>query len=89
MFQEDAASVNGLGRAASSAVKVYRVLRDRPIVTLPEACRRTGLSFPTVNQRMDDLVRLGIARKLTGRRRSRTFAYDRYLPILNEGVEGD
>ena len=33
------------------------------------------------------LVGLGIARELTGRRRNRVFAYDRYLAILNEGTE--
>jgi hypothetical protein len=36
---------------------------------------------------MDLLVELGIARELTGRARSRLFAYDRYLAILNEGTE--
>jgi hypothetical protein len=33
------------------------------------------------------LADLGIARELTGRRRNRVFAYDRYLAILNEGTE--
>ena len=36
---------------------------------------------------MDLLVRLGIARELTGKRRNRLFLYDRYLAILNEGTE--
>lgn len=36
---------------------------------------------------MDALVRLGIARELTGQRRNRVFTYDRYLSILNEGTE--
>jgi|GEM_PF-4743498 len=28
-----------------------------------------------------------IARKLTGKKRNRVFAYDRYLAILNQGTE--
>ena len=31
---------------------------------------------------------LGIARELTGKRRNRLFVYERYLGILNEGIEG-
>jgi len=32
-------------------------------------------------------VELGIARELAGKRRDRLFAYDRYVEILNEGME--
>ena len=35
---------------------------------------------------VDALVNLGILRELTGRRRGRVFAYDRYIAILNEGA---
>ncbi len=30
---------------------------------------------------------LGIAREITGKKRNRIFAYDRYLTILSEGTE--
>ena len=33
------------------------------------------------------LVDLDIAREITGRKRNRIYAYDRYLAILNEGTE--
>lgn len=52
-----------------------------------EACRRTGLTFPTVAKGMTALVELGIARELTGHRRNRLFSYQRYLAILSEGTE--
>jgi hypothetical protein len=45
------------------------------------------MSFPSAAKGMDALVRLGIARELTGQRRNRVFAYERYLSILNEGTE--
>jgi hypothetical protein len=47
----------------------------------------TGLSFPAAASAMALLVELGIARELTGKRRNRVFAYDRYLAILDEGTE--
>lgn len=87
LFKDDAARVQPLGRAAGSTLCVFRALCERPIVTLNEVCRRTGLSFPTATKRINGLLDLGIARELTGQRRNRIFVYDHYLAILNEGTE--
>jgi Fic family protein len=87
LFREDADRVQSLGRAAASALRVFNALRERPLVTLNEVHRHTGISFPTATKGMNALVELGIVRELTGQRRNRVFAYDRYLSILNEGIE--
>jgi Fic family protein len=87
LFKEDTVRVQSTGRAASSALRVFNVLTERPVITLNEICRRTGISFPTATRSMNSLVALGIVRELTGGRRNRVFAYDRYLAILNEGTE--
>jgi Fic family protein len=75
------------GRAAGSALRVHAALRERPVITLPEVCRQTGLSFPAATTGMKALLDVGVVRELTGRRRNRLFAYDRYLQILSEGTE--
>jgi hypothetical protein len=54
---------------------------------MPEIRNATGLSFPAVTSAIDCLLDLGIAREFTGHRRNRLFVYDRYLAILNEGME--
>ena len=87
LFGDDRARIEATGRRAGSALRVHEALKARPILSLPAACERTGLSFPAVSSAMDLLVELGVARELTGRRRNRLFAYDRYLAILNEGTE--
>jgi Fic family protein len=87
LFKEDAARVQSTGRAATSALRTFQALCDRPVLTLNELSRRTGVSFPTAAKSMTNLVDLGIARELTGGQRNRVFAYDRYLAILNEGTE--
>ena len=79
--------MQSLGRVAASTLRLFHVLCERPIVTLNEVCRRTNLSFPTATKGINALVKLGIVRELTGQRRNRVFAYDRYLAILNEGTE--
>ena len=86
LFQEDRERITPHGRRAGSALRVHEALKARPIATMQELRRRSGLSFPATSSGMDLLVELGIARELTGRRRNRVFAYDRYLAILNEGT---
>lgn len=87
LFKEDAARVQSTGRAATSALRTFQALCDRPVLTLNELSRRIGVSFPTEAKSMTNLVDLGIVRELTGGQRNRVFAYDRYLAILNEGTE--
>ncbi len=88
LFQEDRERILPRGRRAGSMLRVHEALKARPVTSLQEAVRQTGLSFPTADAAMDELAGLGIARELTGKRRNRVFAYDRYLAILNEGTEG-
>ena len=87
LFQQDARAIERSGRSASTALRVFQVLRERPLVTLKYVCERTGLSFPAVAKAIDQLARLGIVAEITGRKRDRVFAYRQYVAILNEGAE--
>jgi len=87
VFQEDEGRVRAQGRPASTALRVFSSLRERPLTSLNEVSSRTGLSFPASSKGMDLLVNIGVAREITGQRRNRLFAYDRYLAILSEGME--
>ncbi len=87
LFHEDRDRIAPKGRRAGSMLRIHEALTKRPVTALPDLARSTGLSFPTTGAAIDVLVDMGIARELTGRRRSRVFAYDRYLAILSEGTE--
>lgn len=87
LFKEDTARTHAAGRGAATMLRVLHSLHARPVITLNEVSRRTGLSFPTSAKGMTSLMRLGLVRELTGFRRNRVFAYDRYLAILGEGTE--
>lgn len=86
-FEEDRARIQAHGRRSGSALRVQAALQARPVITLQDASQRANLSFPAAAAGMALLVELGIASELTGRRRNRVFAYDRYLAVLNEGTE--
>ena len=87
LFKEDMAHVRAAGRGAPTMLRVLQALHERPVITINEVVRRTDLSFPTAAKGMRSLMDRGLARELTGFRRNRVFAYDRYLAILSEGAE--
>jgi len=87
LFREDEARLAGQGRRASSLLRLYAALRARPLTTITELARRSGLSFPTASSGAEALTALGIVRERTGRDRNRVFSYDRYVAILSEGTE--
>lgn len=87
LFEEDTQRMRQTGRGAANALRVLAALRQRPLLTLPQLCQLSAMTFPTANKSMARLVGAGIARELTGNRRNRVFSYDAYLTILNEGGE--
>jgi hypothetical protein len=80
MFRADRARIEPRGRRAGSALRVHEAIKARPITSMTEVCRATGLSFPAASSAMDVLVELGIARELTGRRRNRLLPATATLP---------
>jgi len=87
LVREDRARIQAPGRRAGSSLRVHEALQSRPITSLSEVVRRSGLSTPTAGTAMGELVSMGIAREMTGRKRNRLFAYERYLAILAEGTD--
>lgn len=86
LFKRDRERITAESERASSALRVHELLEAQPFVTSNQLVERTGLTAPTVNAALADLERLGIVEEVTGRRRSRVFAYRDYLDILNEGT---
>ena len=87
LFENDRARVEKLGRAASSALRLHHSFQKRVIFSIPGAAKRLRLSQPTVTAAIAHLAKLRIVREMTGRRRSKLYAYDAYLKILSEGAE--
>lgn len=87
MFQQDQTKIQQEGRRAGSALRVHQVLQKRPIASLQEMARGTGLSFAAAAAGMKLLEQLGIVRELTGKKRNRLFGYQQYLDVLAEESE--
>ena len=87
LFAKDRDRIQKIGRAASSALRVHEYMQKKPLVGIGAVADKLNLSIPTVTVALDHLVRVGIAKEITGKRRARVFGYSRYLKILTEGTE--
>jgi Fic family protein len=87
MFERDRGRLQDIGKSAGSALRVHHALQKKPILSIAKAAQMTKLSMPTTTLAFNSLVKLGLARELTGQRRNRMFGYTQYLNILSEGTE--
>ena len=87
LFRSDEAKLGGLGRSGPSVRQVFAALCRRPLNSIGQLSAACDLSFPTTSKSLEALVKLGIAREITGGQRNRLFAYDAYLAVLSEGAE--
>ena len=86
LFRRDRDHISAKSDRAGSALRIHDVFQQNPFATAPVLVARTGLTTPTVNATLAELVRLDIIKEVTGRRRGRVYGYNAYLDILNEGT---
>ena len=87
LLESDRKKIEALGRPAASVLRVFQHAQTNPILSIQTSVQKIGISFPTVTASVNQLLKLGVLREITGRRRRRLFVYDAYLNILNEGTE--
>lgn len=74
------------GRRGLSALRVYDLLKQRAVTSIPLAAAATGLTQPTVASAIATLEELGIVREVTARQRNRQFLYVEYFQTLDQGA---
>lgn len=84
LFQADKVKIERFGRAASSALLVYRYAQVNPLFSIRNAAREAKVSFPTASSAVTRMTEAGILRESSGKRRDRLFLYERYLDLLNQ-----
>ena len=67
-----------------STVRLFDLLPEHPIVTLPLVIRVLKTTKPTAGKAIEALCRAGILHETTGRQRDRVYAYSSYLKVLTE-----
>lgn len=87
MFEQHRRQIQEVGKAASSALRVHDLLKERGVVSLSSAAQALNVSFPTVAKAVEKLESLGLVREFTGKRKNRLFSYDPYVRVLSRGTE--
>jgi Fic family protein len=87
LFSNDRQKIQGLGRAAASALRVQELMQRNPFVRIRTAAKALKLTIPTVTSALNHLLRLGIVNEISGKRRDRLFAYSRYINMVSEGTK--
>jgi Fic family protein len=87
MIERDRDRVHELRRGAPTALRVLDLAVKGVVVRAPAAAKRLDLSSPPVYAAIGRLEDAGILREVTGRARGKTYVYDEYMKILNEGTE--
>jgi Fic family protein len=86
LLDVDRSNIQIAGDRAGSTLRIHAVLQKHPYLTARQASADTGLTIPTVNTALAELVRLNIATEVTGKKRGRVYAYTAYLKLLNDGT---
>ncbi len=70
-----------------AAVRLFELLPRHPVVSVAFAIKQLGVSKPTASRAVEALEKAGVLVETTGRKRDRSWVYQRYLDRLRAGTE--
>jgi Fic family protein len=70
-----------------AAVRLFEMLPRHPIVSVAYAIKQLGVSKPTAGRAVEALERARVLVEITGKKRDRSWAYQRYLDRLRVGTD--
>lgn len=80
----DGEKIVTLGKKVSKARELMNLLYRTPYVTAADIIRGLSVTAPTANALIQDFVRLGILKEMTGKKRNRMFFFVEYLRLFSE-----
>lgn len=86
LHNKNNAIIEGMGRAAKTALQLFAYLEANPIIEIQKTSDALGVTFKTTADSVRRLCELGILAQSSGERRNRTFSYMEYLDILRDGT---
>lgn len=87
LFAKDREKMEKLGKATPSALRVHELMQRTPFVRIHTAAKTLKLTIPTVTNALNHLMRIGVIKEVSGKKRNRLFAYSRYVNIVSKGTE--
>jgi Fic family protein len=75
LVSDDRRTLMNLGSVNVSAIRLFELLPEHPMVTASKAVELTASTKPTVNKAIESLVEAGILEEITGKQRDRIYVY--------------
>lgn len=76
--------IYGLGKKVNTAKVLLDYLFQQPIVDAEVVSKQTGISLVSSYKLLDDFMRLGILKEMTGAKRNRLFAFEEYFTLFKK-----
>lgn len=87
LVNDDRRALTNLKSVNVSALRLFELLPEQPMVTAAKALEMIGSTKPTTNKAIDALMEAGILEETTGKQRDRIYAYRKYLDVLAEDTD--
>jgi len=86
LHDKNSVTINGMGRAAKTALRLFAYIEEHPIIEIKKTAAALDTTFKTVSDSIRRLSEMGILVQNSGDQRNRTFSYAAYLDILRVGT---
>src|SRR3989344_2832991 len=80
---QDTKKILSLGRSASKATLVFNSLFHTPTLTVKAVEKITGLKNPNALLLVSKMIKMGILKEITGRKRNKVFRYQNYVNLFD------
>ena len=87
LHEHNKAIINDMGRAKTSALRLFNYIEANPIIDITKTASELKMSFNTVSSSVKRLCEAGILFQENKSVRKRVFHYKDYLNILRQGTE--
>lgn len=84
LLGRDRRSVANHEAATVTSIRLFDLLPEHPIITLPRTMELLATTKPTAGKAIDALCKSGVLAETTGRQRDRVYAYNEYMRVLAE-----
>ncbi len=87
LFKEDHKKIESLGRVRFSCLNIFEFMKLMPQVNVPYLSKELAITPPTARSAIDALMKLGILKEITGKKRDQVYVYKQYLDLLEYGTD--
>lgn len=86
LFKADRERTSASAHRPGSALQIHDLMQTNPYLTAQNARKFTGLTTPTVNAAIKQLMDLGLLTEVTGKKRDRVYCYQAFMDILSDNA---